>query len=201
MVAMPQKQNSGRMTEAEYYEFERNSDIKYEFLNGEVYAMAGASYEHNQIFSATLASLFAKLRGKGCIVNPSDQKLKVMETGFIAYPDISVICGEPIFAGEEYDTITNPVLIIEILSPSTEGYDRGKKFQNYREIPTLQEYLLISQDKAHIEAYTMQNGKWVLTDIIGLDSIYKFSSVDCQIALADVYETVTFPENNEPETD
>ena len=197
MVAMPQKQQPTKMTEAEYYEFERNSDLKHEFLDGEIYAMAGASYEHNQIFSATLATLFSQLRGKGCTVNPSDQKLKVMETGFIAYPDISVICGEPVFAGEEYDTVTNPVLIIEVLSPSTEGYDRGKKFQNYREIKTLQEYLLISQDKAHIEAYTMQNGKWVLTDIIGLEAVYKFSSIDCQLALSDVYENVTFPVEDE----
>ena len=198
MSAMPHKQNPMRMTEAEYLLFERESDIKHEFLNGRVYAMAGASWEHNQIFTATLASLYAQLRGKNCTANPSDQRVKVMQTSFIAYPDISVVCGEPRFAGDEYETITNPIVIIEILSDSTEGYDRGVKFQNFRNFPTLQDYILISQDKARIEGYTRQdNGKWLLTDTIGLNSVHKIASIECVLKLKEIYERIIFPENND----
>jgi len=193
MVAMPDEQNPIRMTEVEYLAFERASKIKHEFINGDVYAMAGASWEHNQIFTATIASLFAQLRGQPCTANPSDQRIKVMETNFMAYSDISVICGEPIFAGNEYDTIINASVIIEILSASTEGYDRGVKFQNYRNMLTLQEYILISQDKPRIEGYTRQdNGKWLLTDTIGLESIHQIAAINCQLALTDVYEKITF---------
>lgn len=187
-----------KMSETEYLEFERASDIKHEYINGEVYAMAGASWEHNQIFGATYASLFSQLRGKSCTVNPSDQRLKVMNTGVMTYPDISVICGEPIFAGEEFDTITNPILIIEILSPSTEAFDRGEKFQHYRQIEILQEYLLISTDQARIEKYSKQaSGQWMLTDDIGLETVLALPSIDCALALADIYENISLPSKDD----
>lgn len=186
-----------RMTEAEYLEFERNSDTKHEYLNGEVFAMTGASWEHNRIFGSTYLSLALQLRGKACLVNPSDQRVKVTATGFYAYPDLSVICGEPKFAGNEFDTIVNPMVIIEILSPSTEAYDRGVKFQHYRQIETLQDYLLISQDKPHIEGFARQgDGKWILTEAIGLTSTFALPSIACTLALADVYEHVTFPDRD-----
>lgn len=202
MVAIPQEQEPLHMTEAEYLEFERKSDIKHEFLNGRVWAMAGASWEHNQIVMAASALLFSQLRGKSCTVNPSDQRLKVMKTGLNTYPDISIVCGEPVFAGNEFDTITNPTVIIEILSPSTEAYDRGDKFQHFREIETLQEYLLISQDKARIEGYRKQtDGRWLLIDVVGLDNSYELSSIDCTLALSDVYENVTFPHSTPTSSD
>jgi Uma2 family endonuclease len=193
MAAMPQRPNSLYMTEADYLEFERKSKVRHELIDGQVIAMAGASWEHNQVFGTIFASLFAQLRGKPCRVNPSDQRLKVMTTGLNTYPDISVVCGEPIFAGDEFDTIINPILIIEILSPSTEAYDRGEKFQHYREIETLKDYLLISQDKARIERYSKQkDGAWLLIDAIGLDTSIVIPSIACTLALADVYENIEF---------
>lgn len=196
-MALSAQQKPLYMSETEYLEHERKSDIRHEYLNGKVFAMAGASWAHNQISSATIASLFNQLRGKPCRVNPSDQRLKVMATALLCYPDISVICGEPIFAGQEFDTITNPILIIEILSPSTEAYDRGEKFQHYREIETLQEFLLISQDKARIERYSRQaSGAWLLIDAIGLNTSIEIASIGCTLALADLYENVEFGEDD-----
>lgn len=196
-MALPHHHDSMQMSETEYLVFERESDIKHEYINGEVYAMAGASWEHNQIFSAIIASLFPQLKGKSCSVNPSDQRLKVMETGLMTYPDISVICGEPIFAGDEFDTVTNPIVIIKILSPSTEAYDRGEKFQHYRQIETLKEYLLVSTDKARIEGYHKQtSGKWILTDAIGLETTFHLPSIGCDLALADIYANIIFVEND-----
>jgi Uma2 family endonuclease len=197
MVALTQQENPLQMTEAEYLEFERSSTVKHEFRNGEVCAMTGASWEHNMIFGATFASLFTQLRDTSCTVNPSDQRIKVMATGLMTYPDISVVCGEPRFAGGEFDTLINPIAIIEILSKTTEAYDRGEKFQHYREIETLQDYLLISQDKARIEGYSRQtDGKWMLTDAVGLDTTFEIASIDCKLALADVYAKISFPAND-----
>jgi Uma2 family endonuclease len=200
MVALSQEQNPIRMTEAEYLEFERASETKHEFYNGEVFAMAGATYEHNMIFAATLGSLYAQLRGKSCRVVPSDQRIRVA-TGLYTYPDLSVVCGEPQFAPNAFDTIVNPIVIIEILSKSTEAYDRGDKFQHYREIDTLQTYILISQTKPRIEGYTKgEDGKWTLSDAVGLEAILELPSINCTLALADVYENVTFakPDNTQP---
>lgn len=203
MVAVTREGHPLRMTEAEYLDFERTSEIRHEFLNDEVFAMSGASWEHNRISMSTSSSLYAQLRGKSCLVNPSDQRVKVTATGLFTYPDISVICGDPIFAGNVFDTIVNPIVIIEILSKSTEAYDRGDKFQHYREIETLKDYILISQDKPRIEGYTKQkNGKWVLSDAIGLEAIFGIPSIACKLPLADVYEHVTFPKkdiDSEPE--
>jgi Uma2 family endonuclease len=196
MVAISQEKHPLRMTEAEYLEYERACESKNEFYKGEVFAMAGATYEHNMIFMATSASLFAQLRGKPCRVNPSDQRIRI-PTGLYTYADISVVCGEPQFAENAFDTLINPLVIIEILSKSSEGYDRGKKFQHYREIATLQNYMLISQDQPRIESYTKEkNGKWVLTDAVGLAAILEIPSISCTLALADVYENVLFTAND-----
>ncbi|MDQ7026956.1 MAG: Uma2 family endonuclease [Anaerolineae bacterium] len=197
MVAVTQEEHPLRMTEAEYLNLESQSEIRHEYLNGEVFAMAGASWEHNRISMSTSSSLYVQLQGKSCLVNPSDQRIKVTATGLFTYPDISVVCGDPKFAGNIFDTIVNPIVIIEILSKSTEAYDRGEKFQHYREIETLQDYILISQTKPHIEGYTKQkNSKWLFSDAVGLDAIFDIASIDCKLALADVYVHVTFPKKD-----
>ncbi len=197
-MAVTCRNDAFRMTETEYLAFERQSETKHEYLKGDVWAMAGASWEHNQIFGATFATLYAQLRGKDCQVNPSNQRVQVMDTGLMTYPDLSIIYGEPKFAGEEFDTLVNPVVIIEILSSSTEAYDRGAKFQHYREIDSLREYILISQNQARIEGYRKgEDGKWILTDVIGLDAEYKMVTVGCVLALSDVYENITFATDNE----
>jgi Uma2 family endonuclease len=192
VAAQPQKPI--HMSESEYLAFDRSSELRHEYIAGYVYAMTGASWEHNMICSSIIATLYNQLRGKPCQVSPGDLRLKVLATGLLTYPDISVVCGEPIFVDQEFDTLTNPDVIIEILSPSTEAYDRGDKFQNYRQIESLQNYLLISQNKARIEGYTrLQSGIWTFTDAIGLDASFEISAIGCVLPLAEVYERVSFP--------
>jgi Uma2 family endonuclease len=181
------------MTEAEYLEFERASELKHEYIDGEVLAITGASESHNLICASVLFQLYGQLRGRLCKVYPGDMRVRVGTAGLYTYPDISVVCEEPQFADAEFDTLLNPILLIEVLSPSTEGYDRGVKFQHYRELASLQEYLLISQDSPLIERYLRQeNGIWQLTDAKGLDASLELSSIGCTLALGEVYEQVNF---------
>jgi Uma2 family endonuclease len=151
MTAQPKRY----ITEQEYIEFERASTSKHEYFDGQIYAMTGASRIHNLIAGNTLATLHGQLRRKPCQVLPSDMRVKVMRTGLNTYPDLVVICGEPEFTDDVFDTLVNPLVLIEVLSPSTERYDRGMKFQNYRTIESLQDYILIAQDHYHVEHYTI----------------------------------------------
>ncbi|MEI6778051.1 MAG: Uma2 family endonuclease [Chloroflexales bacterium] len=182
------------LTETEYLERERVSIIKHEYYAGEVFAMSGASESHNLIASNVNASLYTQLRGRGCRIYPSDMRVKVMKTGLFTYPDITIVCAKPEFTDvTKRDTLINPTVIIEILSPSTERYDRGVKFQNYRTIETLKEYILIAQDKHHIEQYARhETHKWILTEAVGLDSSIVLDSIQCILSLADTYELVDF---------
>ena len=193
MVALPNQQDPQRMTEAEYLEFERTSEIKHEFLEGEVFAMSSASRAHNLVYVNLLRMLSTQLRGGTCEVYPSDMRVKIA-AGKYTYPDISIVCGEAQFTHDTLDNLTNPTIIIEVLSPSTEGYDRGKKFQNYRKMPSLREYILVSQDQYHIEHYHLQaDGVWALVDVEGRESQLELMTVACQLPLAEIYERVTVP--------
>lgn len=182
------------MSETAYLECERESSIKHEYYAGEIFAMSGASEQHNVIASNVNASLYTQLRGRGCRIYPSDMRIKIPQTGLYTYPDITIMCGKPAFTDAvKRDTLVNPTIIIEILSPSTERYDRGTKFQHYRTIETLQEYILIAQDKHHVERYTRYDtDKWILTEAIGITSAVTLSSINVTLSLADVYEQVEF---------
>lgn len=185
------------MTESEYLEFERDSDVKHEYLNGEVFAMAGASAKHSLICSYVASALIVAL-GEPCAVYQSDMRVKVKTTGLFTYPDVSVGCEDPQYVANIFDTLLNPIVLIEVLSPSTEAYDRGKKFQDYRQIPSLQEYLLISQDSPRIERYLRRDDNtWTLTDAIGLDATIEMPSLGCTLMLSDVYRKVKFESNND----
>jgi Uma2 family endonuclease len=184
-------------TVEQYLEMERASEEKYEYLDGEIYLMSGASRNHNLIMASTLASLYSQLRKRPCFVYPSDMRVKASDSGLYAYPDISVVCGEPLLEDDPQDTLVNPIVIVEVLSPSTESYDRGKKFQHYRALQTLQEYILISQDSHRIERFLRQpNDEWLLTDAAGLDAMIELPSIQCTLALADVYEKVNFEQES-----
>ncbi|MBZ0303712.1 MAG: Uma2 family endonuclease [Anaerolineae bacterium] len=199
MSALPQA--SATMTEAEYLAFERRSEIKHQYLHGEVYAMTGASRAHNLICTYALASLATQMRHRKGEIYPGQMRVKIPATGLYTYPDISVVCGEPKFADGEFDTLLNPALIIEVLSPSTESFDRGRKFQHYRQLASLQEYVLISQDSPRVERFLRQeNADWVFTDAVGLESSLELPSIGCTLTLAGVYEKVTF-EAGEQDTD
>ena len=194
MTAQPKRS----ISEQEYIDFERASTSKHEYYDGHIYAMTGASRIHNLIAGNTLATLHGQLRKKPCQIFPSDMRVKVTRTGLNTYPDIVIMCGEPQFTDDALDTLINPLVLIEILSPSTERYDRGMKSQNYRTIETLQEYILIAQDHYHVECYSRQNNdQWLLQDAIGIGSSIIIRSVECTLALEDVYEKVDMrPENH-----
>lgn len=188
------------MTEAEYLAFERRSEIKHEFTDGIVYTVSGASREHGLITSSVIALLYSQVRGKGCEIYPPDMKVRTPATKSYAYPDVTVVCGEAQFEDDQDDILVNPTVIIEVLSPSTEAHDRGTKFQHYRELDSLQEYVLIAQDKPHIERFVRQSGGfWQLSEARGPDSALELSSIGCRLALAEVYEQVTFADKgNKP---
>ncbi len=185
-----------KMTEAEYLEFERTDEFKHEFMDGDVFAMTGASEAHNLISGNLMMLLKIQLRGRPCKVYPSDMRVQVKSAKMYAYPDLSIVCGEAQLVDEKGDMLVNPTVVIEVLSPSTERFDRGEKFQRYRKLPSLQEYVLISQDSPRIERFLRRDdGQWIFTDVIGLDATITLPSIDCELALADVYEQVTFEDS------
>jgi len=186
-------------SEEAYLGSERISAIKHEYYHGHSYAMSGAKEPHNLIAGNTLAALHSQLRHTPCRVYPSDMRVKVLRTGLLTYPDVMVMCGQPDFTDSTHDMITNPTIIIEILSPSTERYDRGMKFQHYRTIATLHDYLLIAQDQHHIEHYIRQeNGQWLLQEVTDLDGEIHIQSIACILRLDDVYEKVDIDQSDTP---
>ncbi|HEU4323649.1 MAG TPA: Uma2 family endonuclease [Roseiflexaceae bacterium] len=182
------------VTNEEYLALERSGTEKHEYLAGSVYAMAGASARHNRIAGSAYASLYAQLRQRNCTVYPSDMRVKAVQTGMYAYPDITIVCGNEQFEDDTQDSLLNPVIIIEVLSPSTEKVDRGRKFQSYRTMLSLREYILISQDDCRIERFARQSDNtWVYSEAAGHDDVIELSTIQCVLRLADVYEKVTFP--------
>jgi len=174
-----------------YLELERTGSLKHEYYRGEIFALAGSSEAHNLILTNLLTTLNVQLRKRPCKVYPSDMRLKIPKTGLYTYPDVSIVCGTPQFDDVKHDTLLNPLIVIEILSPSTERYDRGKKFQNYRTVVTLQEYILVSQDEYHIEHYINQNdGNWLLTSYDHITTTFQLKTIECTLALEDVYDKV-----------
>ena len=187
MVAQPKV----LISEAEYLAQERAGEVRHEYYAGEVVAMVGASREHNLIAGGTYTSLYVQLRKRPCEVYMNDMRLMIGPLGKYTYPDITVVCGEPRFADDYIDNLLNPTVIIEVLSPSTEAYDRGEKFEHYRTIDSLREYLLIAQDRYHIDHFVRGDaGYWVLRDAAGLAASIALASIGCELALADVYEKV-----------
>jgi len=182
-----------KLTPEEYLEIERKAEYKSEYFDGEIFAMAGAKRNHNKIVGNLTGLVWQNLKGKDCEFYPSDMRVFVPKTGLYTYPDVVVVCGEPKFQDKVFDTLLNPTLLIEVLSESTESYDRGKKFQHYRSIESLQEYILVSQDEARIEKYVRRgDGFWLLSEAVSLNSEIEFASIECRIALAEVYDKIDF---------
>lgn len=176
---------------AEYLSFERGSQEKHEFFQGEIFAMVGASERHNLIVSNLVRELGNLLKGKPCKVYPSDMRVKVEATGLYTYPDVSVVCRDAELEDDKRDTLLNPLLIVEVLSKSTEDRDRGRKFANYRRLESLTEYLLISQDEWHVERWRrLPDGQWLLWETNRREDAIDLSSVECEIALSEIYDKV-----------
>ena len=179
-----------RLTPEEYLALERRAEFKSEYDSGYLNAMSGASREHNLIAGNTHRELSTQLRGRPCESYISDMRVRANATGLFSYPDVSVVCGEPRFLDKEVDTLLNPTVIIEVLSPSTEAYDRGRKFAHYRRLASLREYVLIAQDKVLVERFTRQGEDWVLTELSRLDEILRLDSIGCAVPLREVYDRV-----------
>jgi Uma2 family endonuclease len=190
-----------KWTVEEYLAFERQSEERHEYFDGEIFAMSGASEQHILITGNTFSSLLVQLRKRPCKVYPIDMRVKVTPIKY-TYPDISVVCGEPQFEGPTADMLLNPTVIVEVLSPSTEIYDRGKKLDYYQTLESLQEYLLIAQDMVRIEHYVRQTtGGWFYSQEKSLESVIELPSINCTLTLSDVYDKVTFPpDSNSIET-
>ncbi len=181
------------MSEAEYLAFERQSRDKHEFYLGEIFAMSGASRKHNLIAGNLFGELRERLKDRRCEAYVGDMRVRVKPNGLYTYPDVVVVCGDPEFLDSDVDTLLNPTLLIEVLSDSTEKNDRGTKFKQYRQIPSLREYILVSQDEPLIEHFTRRGDTyWELTETAGLDSQLVLSSLGCQIPLAEIYSKVVF---------
>jgi Uma2 family endonuclease len=180
-------------TPEEYLALDRAAEFRSEYHAGEIFAMAGASEEHNIISLNVATELHVQLRGGPCRPFSADMRVSVGKADLYAYPDVAVVCGERQFADKRRDVLLNPTLIVEVLSPTTEEYDRGGKFEGYQHLESLQEYLLIAQDRVRVEQYTRQaDGQWLLAEADDLAAVLHLSSIGCDLALADVYDGVTF---------
>jgi len=180
-----------RLTEEQYLAMERAAEFKSEFLDGEMFAMSGVSMQHALLQGNIYGELYMRLRGGDCMAFNSDIRVRVSSTGMYTYPDISVVCGKPKLADAHQDNLLNPAVIFEVLSPSTERYDRGLKFQHYRTIGSLQDYVLVDQSKIRIEHFTRQaDNTWTLRDYQRLEEELRIDSIAVSIPLARIYDRV-----------
>lgn len=187
MAGQPQP----RLSLEDYLELERSSEEKHEYLDGEVFAMGGASYRHNVIVMNLVGELRARLKDRPCVVCPSDMRVQVSEGEHYAYPDVTVVCEEPQFAGEGQDLLTNPLVVIEVLSKTTESYDRGEKFARYRQVPSLIEVVLVAQDRIGVEHFARQpDGHWLATYAEELDDVVALPALGCELPVAEIYDKV-----------
>ena len=176
----------------EYLAFERESEIRHEYVDGQIFAMSGASRRHNRISWNIVEALGPQLRDGGCEGFVSDMRVRIQDYGIFTYPDVVVVCGEPQLDEEEgLETLLNPTFIVEVLSPSTEDYDRGRKFAYYRSIPSLELYLLVAQDRVHIERFERQPaGMWTLFETDDLATELELPAIDARLSLEDIYYRV-----------
>ena len=183
-----------RYTFDDYLAAERLAvEAKHEYVAGQIYAMTGASYHHNLITANLTSELHNQLKARPCTVLTSDMRVHIEVANAGKYPDIVVICDEPEFYDKRHDVIENPIFLVEVLSPSTEAYDRGGKFSIYRSLPSLEEYVLIAQDRHQVEVFSRQtDGRWLLSEFTGPEAVVSFESIKCQTPLQEIYHKVNF---------
>lgn len=181
------------LTEREYLALERKSETRSEYLAGRIFVMSGATRRHNLIAGNLYREINSQLRGRPCEAYVSDMRVKVAPTGMYTYPDIVALCGEPRLEDSHGDTLLNPAVIVEVLSDSTEAYDRGEKFAHYRRLETLREYVLVAQNKVRVEHYRREGDAWVLSEISDPEGTLHLPSIDCRVSVSAIYEKVDFP--------
>lgn len=190
------------LTPEEYLEIERASEFKHEYYAGEMFLMSGASEPHTLVNNNISGEFYVQLRRSRCRAYSNDLRVFIPRTGLYTYPDTIVVCGETRLVEDgHFDTLLNPTLIVEVLSPSTERYDRVKKFDHYRSVESLREYVLVAQDEPRIERFTRTDDgsdEWRYAAANSLESTIDFASINCRLALADVYANVSFPPDDAP---
>lgn len=180
-------------TGEEYLAWEREAEFKSEYLRGEIYAMSGASLNHNIISSNLTREIGNGLKGRPCLAFVSDMKVQIDAADAYFYPDLSGLCGKLEFHDDRQDTCRNPQFIIEIISDRTESYDRGKKFFSYQMLPSLKEYVLVSQKMAAVEVYRKDGDRWIYQLLKGMDAVLKLESVGCEVPFDEIFRNVEFP--------
>jgi len=186
-------QPNSYLSPEDYLAIERRAEFKSEYFDGDMFAMSGASEAHNTIVLNVGAELRQHLKNRPCKAYANDMRVKVSPTGLYTYPDLVVVCGQAQFDDAHLDTLLNPTLIIEVLSDSTEAYDRGRKFAHYRSLESLVEYVLIAQDRPQVESYQRQpDQQWLWTESHDLDNTLRLHSIDCNLLLAEIYDKVVF---------
>lgn len=178
-------------TVEEYLAQEEQDHIRYEYVDGEIFAMSGGTGNHSRITMNTATEINTQLRNTNCYVNSSDLRVKISETKYV-YPDFSIVCGESEFADDNHTMLTNPILVAEVLSPSTEGYDRGLKYEFYRSLSSLKAYLLIDQSRIHVELYTLQENGWLFQEFKSLDDKIQLVMIDSTLPLSEIYRGINF---------
>ena len=186
-----------RHTPEEYLALERASPYRSEYVNGQIYAMTGASQHHNFIVGNIFAKLHAQMEGRPCEAYVNEMRVKVSETGLYTYPDVAALCGEAKLEDGHKDTLLNPSVIFEVLSKSTELYDRSEKFAHYRRLESLREYILVAQSEVRVERFVRQGEQWVLSEYRSLDDSLPIESIGCTLALRDIYARVQFSPSGE----
>ena len=183
-----------RMTPSEFLEWERQQEYKHEYVGGEIFSMSGASMNHNKIASNIIGIVWNHLQKKECSIYPSDLRVAVKSKNSFFYPDATIICGEPEFDDDNLkDTVKNPTVIFEILSPSTEDYDIGKKLFFYMQIESLKQYVIVDSRSTHIRMTSrMENGTWKFLELTKNTESMMISPIDLQLPLVDLYEGVNF---------
>ena len=182
------------ITPQEYLALERKAAYKSEYLDGHIIAMSGASFKHSLIISNISGELHLQFKGRGCSVHTNDMRVRPNPRDSYFYPDVVVVCGEPQFEDEAFDTLLNPIVIVEVLSPSTEAYDRGEKFRRYQQLASLKEYVLVSQDKVWIEHHRRHGAQWILSHYRTLEEGLPLPSIGCEVPLSDIYARVILNE-------
>ena len=186
-----------RLTPAEYLAIEVASERRHEFYDGEMFAMSGGSYWHNLVEDNLARAIGNRLADRRCTVLTSDQRVKVDATGLYTYPDVVVFCGRPVFEDGVHFSAINPLVLAEVLSDSTERYDRGVKFGHYRRLLSVEEYLLLAQDRISVERYRRQSaadgGTWILTAVTDLERAVEIESLEISVPMAEIYANVEFP--------
>ena len=183
------------LTPEEYLAWERKADTKHEYLRGEIIALSGASYQHTLITMNISGELYVQLKGTPCTVHTNDMRVRTSPETSYFYPDVVVVCDKPHFEDSTFETLLNPIVLVEVLSPSTQVYDRGEKFRHYQQLTSLQEYILVAQDEVGVEHYRWQGTEWQPTEFRSLEDMLLLTSIDCELSLDDIYRRVEFHAN------